>query len=69
MACQAAGSPTVAARVLELLPTARVEILGRIEIVILAIGLAVRAEVFGCPGLKASVSTGLVRSILGPLPT
>ena len=69
MACLAAGSPTVAVRVLELLPAARLEILGRIDIVRLAIGLAIRAEVIGCLGLKANFSTVLVRSILGLLPT
>ena len=69
MACQAAGSPKVAVRVLELLPAARVEILGRIDIVRLAIGLAIRAEVIGCLSLKANFSTVLVRSILGLLPT
>jgi hypothetical protein len=69
MACLAAGSPKVAVRVLELLPAARVEILGRIDIVRLAIGLAIRAEVIGCLSLKANFSTVLVRSILGLLPT
>jgi len=38
LACLTAGSPTIAVRVLELLPTARLEILGRIDIVRLAIG-------------------------------
>lgn len=69
MACLAAGSPKVAVRVLELLPATRVEILGRIDIVRLAIGLAIRAEVIGCLSLKANVSTGLARSILDLLPT
>ena len=52
-----------------MLPAARVEILGRIDIVRLAFGLAIRAEVIGCLGLKANFSTVLVRLILGLLPT
>lgn len=38
LVCLAAGSPKVAVRVLELLPAARLKILGRIDIVRLAFG-------------------------------